>query len=376
MKLLVAPNALKGSMSALEAAEAIRAGILRSCPDAELRLLPVADGGDGTADVLGRALGAEAVEASVEDPLGRAVRGGFQWVKATRTAIIDVATASGLALLDTSERDPWLASTRGTGQLMDRALARGARTIVLGVGGSATVDGGLGLMQALGATLSDERGAPVPPGGRALPALRALDVSSLERRFVGVELVVLSDVDNPLLGEAGAAAVFGPQKGANPNMVSELEHGLARLADVIERKKGVRVHDAPMGGAAGGIAASLAGLCGARLVPGVDWVLDAVGFDTELAGTSWAITAEGRLDRQTLGNKAPFGVARRARGRGVPVILLCGGADDEPAILAPFDVVLPICRRPVQITEALRLARPWLVLASEQLGRLISRESK
>jgi glycerate kinase len=371
MKLLIAPNALKGSLSAPDAAEAIREGVSRACPNAEYRLLPVADGGDGTAEVLGRALGAEHVELIVEDPLGRPVHGAFQWLAGTQTAVIDVATASGLRLLAVTQQNPLFSSSHGTGQLMHAAIERGARRIVLGAGGSATVDGGAGLMQALGATLADEDGAPIPRGGRGLLALHRLDVTPLERRLANVELVVLSDVKNPLLGAEGAAAVFGPQKGADSSMVTDLECGLSRLADFILCGKGVRIHDTPMGGAAGGIAASLRGLFGARLVPGIDWVLDAIDFDAELDGASWVITAEGHLDSQTLSNKAPFGVARRARARGVPVVALCGGADDDPAVLAPFDVVLPICRRPVQIADALRLGRPWLVLASEQLGRLI-----
>jgi glycerate kinase len=292
-------------------------------------------------------------------------------VRASDTAFLDLATASGLGRLAAGEYDPWLASTAGTGQLMRHALEHGAERIVLGVGGSATVDGALGLLSELGVKLRTRSGDALPPGASGLELLDQVDVAPALERLRSAELVVLSDVESPLVGPEGAARVFGPQKGADPEMVERLEAGLVHLAAVLERVTGRRVDRLPRAGAAGGVPASLGALLGARVETGADWVLDAVRFDDALVAADWVVTAEGHLDRQTLGNKAPMGVARRARARGVPVVALCGGTDDDPGVLEAFDVVLSICRGPVPVPRALELAGTWMQIAAEQLGRLL-----
>ena len=371
MKLVAAPNALKGSLSPFEAATAIAAGARRAVPALEVVELGIADGGDGTAEVVCRARGGAFREVAALDPLGRARTARYGWLD-DGTAVIDVATASGLALLATSERNALTATSYGTGQLLQAALGAGARRILLGVGGSATVDGGAGILQALGARLLDADGQALPPGGGSLGRLASIDVQQLDERLQQVPIDIACDVDSPLLGEHGAARLFGPQKGASPAEVEQLEQGLSQLARVLERDFGRDVKSAVSGGAAGGIAAGLHGVLGARLLPGVDLVLDAVGFDAALAGADLCITAEGLLDRQSLRNKGPLGVARRAAARGVPVVALGGGIardvidQDFPAFAGMFS----ICSRPLSLEEAMRDAGALLAAAAERVLRL------
>jgi len=371
LKLVAAPNALKGSLSPFEAAEAIAAGAKRAVPHAEVLQLGIADGGDGTAEVVCRARGGSFREAPAVDPLGRARTARYAWLD-DDTAVIDVATASGLALLHTSEPSALNATSYGTGELVCAALRAGARRIVLGVGGSASVDGGAGILQALGARLLDDSGSELPRGGAALSRLSRIDVSSLEPRARAVPIDIACDVDSQLLGEHGAARLFGPQKGATPADVARLEAALAHFAAILARDFGRDVTSVASGGAAGGIAAGLFGVLGARLLPGVDLVLDAVGFEQALSGAALCITAEGFLDRQSLRNKGPFGVARRAAAQGVPVVALGGGiapdvADsDFPAFAGMFS----ICSRPMTLAEAMRDARPLLEAAAERVVRL------
>jgi glycerate kinase len=376
MKLLAAPNALKGSLSPFEAAGAIAAGAKRAAPDADVVELGIADGGDGTAEVVCRARGGSFREAPALDPLGRSRTARYAWL-GDGTAVVDVATASGLALLTPSERSAVTATSFGTGELMRAALSAGAKRIVLGVGGSATVDGGAGILQALGARLLDSDGKELARGGGELGRLARIDLSSLEPRARQVPIDIACDVDSQLLGEHGAARMFGPQKGATPAAVEQLEAALAHFADVIRRDFATDIAGVAAGGAAGGIAAGLHGVLGARLLPGVDLVLDAVGFDQALAGAALCITAEGLLDRQSLRNKGPFGVARRAAARGVPVVALGGGIAkdvtdrDFPAFAGMFS----ICSRPMSLEEAMRDARQLLEAAAERVVRLFARAS-
>jgi glycerate 2-kinase len=371
MKLVAAPNALKGSLSAFEAAAAIAAGARRAVPGVEVVELGIADGGDGTAEVLCRARGGTFSEALALDPLGRERPRRYAWLD-DGTAVIDVATASGLSLLSSAERDALSATSYGTGQLMQAALDAGAHRVVLGVGGSATVDGGAGILEALGMKLLDADGKQLPRGGGSLARLARLDTSGLDQRAGRVPIDIACDVDSPLLGPLGAASVFGPQKGASPEAMQLLEAGLARLAAVIQRDFGRDVKSVASGGAAGGIAAGLHGVLGARLLPGVDLVLDVVGFDAALAGATLCITAEGRLDRQSLRNKGPFGVARRAATRGVPVVALAGGieADVTDADFPAFAAMFSICSRPMSLEQAMRDAGPLLAAAAERVVRL------
>jgi glycerate kinase len=373
MKILVAPNALKGSLDPIEAARAIAEGLARSLPGAELLEVPIADGGDGTAAVLVHALGGRLVEAVAMDPLGRARKASFALIGDGSEAVVEVAQSSGLALLAPAEYRPMTASTYGAGLLVLAALDRGCRRIVLALGGSATVDGGAGLVEALGVRLLDASGHPVPRGGGGLERLARIDVSGIDPRLAAAKLVAVCDVDNVLLGEHGAAKTFGPQKGATSEMVDRLEANLAHMAGIILRDLGREVRHLQHGGAAGGLAAGLAGILDARLEPGADFVLGRLDIRRQLAGVDVAFTAEGHVDRQTLENKAPYALARAAREAGVPVIALAGGVSDDVLARAfdRFDAIVPICPRPMPLEEAMGHARQHLVSTAERVGRAL-----
>lgn len=318
VRIVVAPDSFKGSLSADRAAAAVAAGILRALPGAEPVLRPVADGGEGTVAAALRA-GWSPRTAEVTGPDGRPVDA----VLALRgaTAVLELATAAGLGLLDRPA--PMTATTRGVGELVRHALDAGAERIVLGIGGSATTDGGAGMLQALGLRLLDAHGADVPPGGGGLAALDRIDPSGLDPRLARIEFVVASDVDNPLTGTTGAASVFGPQKGAAPGQVAVLDAALGRYAAVLARDLGADVAAVPGAGGAGGTAAGALAL-GASLVSGAGLVCDLVGLSDALAGASLVVTGEGSLDAQTLRGKAPAEVARRAREARVPCLALAG----------------------------------------------------
>lgn len=371
MKLLAAPNALKGSLSAFDAARALAVGARRALPSAEVVELAIADGGDGTAEVLCRALGGELRAVDALDPLGRTLRARYAWLP-DKTAVIDVATASGIARLGRGELDPTTTSSFGTGQLLLAALTAGAERIVLGVGGSATVDGGAGILQALGVGLIDADGRQLGRGGEELLRLARIDLTGLAPRARHVPIEVACDVDIPLLGADGAARTFGPQKGATPASVELLEAALTHLAFVIARDCGSQVSRVAFGGAAGGIAAGLAGVLGARLLPGVELVLDAVGFDAALTGAELCLTAEGTLDGQSLRRKGPYEVARRASARGVPVVAIGGGIslDVADADLPLFAGMFSLCSRPMTLQQAMQEAEPLLASAAERVVRL------
>jgi glycerate kinase len=378
VKVIAAPNAFKESLSASAAASAIATGVRRAIPRCHVVEMPVADGGDGTREVLVRALGGEEVLCDAHDPLGRPIRavfGRLSRLAGGPTAVVDVAAASGLALLAPADRDPMRASSFGTGEILRKAIEDGAVRVLLGVGGSATVDAGLGLLAALGAEWRDGQGQRLQPNGAALSSVRSVNVEPVSRLMQGRELLVLADVETPLLGEQGAAAVFGPQKGAHAQQVAELSRGLQSFAAVVAATTGLDIAALPRGGAAGGIAASLFALAGARLVSGIDCVLDLIGFDEAARDADLVMTGEGRLDSQTAFDKGPSGVARRARGLGVPTVVLAGGiSDDFDAESATgsnlFAAALSIQQRPGELDTARRLAPQWLTAASEQAMRL------
>ncbi len=321
MRVVVAPDKFKGSASAAEVAAAIAAGLRRARPDLDVVEMPVADGGDGTV-AAALAAGFAPVRTTAEGPTAEPVRATFA-LKAG-TAVVELADVAGLRRLPGARPAPLTASTYGVGQVIAAALERGAATIVLGIGGSATTDGGAGMVQALGVRLADERGRDLPRGGAALRDLAAVDPAGMDRRIAGARLLVASDVDNKLLGTAGAAAVFGPQKGASPADVALLDGALARWSALTASVTGLDLAAAPGAGAAGGTGFAAMAYLGARLVPGADLVLDLIGFDAALTGARLVITGEGSLDRQSLGGKAPVGVARAAARHGVPVAVVAG----------------------------------------------------
>jgi len=318
VKVLVAPNAFKGTLTATQAAAAIARGVDEVFPDAEVVQVPVADGGDGTVEALVDAKHGEYRTATVEGPLGDPVEARYGLIDGGRTAMVELASASGLVLIDPSRRDPRKTSTFGFGQLLDAARRGGVATIIAGIGGSATNDAGAGMAQALGVRLLDADGRDLPRGGAALINLAGMDTSGLDPGWRSVKVRVACDVTNPLTGPNGASHVYGPQKGADPATVEELDRALKRFGQV------VGIDDLPGAGAAGGSGAGLVAFLGATLEPGAPLVVEATGFDVRLPGSDLVITGEGRVDEQTAFGKAPGEVARRASKGGVPVLLVAG----------------------------------------------------
>jgi glycerate 2-kinase len=341
MHILIAPNAFKNSLPADKAAEAINKGLQKSELVCSTTLFPVADGGDGTADLLIRHLHGDRIEANVHDPLGRGITTVFS-LTGKDTAVIELANASGLRLLKPHEYDPLHATTFGTGELIKASLDKAAARIILCIGGSATVDGGTGSLQALGIKFLDEKGKEL----NGLPAsLSALDsiVSIPSIQFMkNTEMIVLCDVENSLLGKHGAAAVFGPQKGASPADIVLLEKCLTRLRDVVLRQTGKDMNSVKHGGAAGGIAAALHVFFDAKLVNGIDYFLEATGFSSALKKTDMVITGEGSLDLQTLHGKGPFGVAKIGKAFSIPVIGMAGKISADKELSRWFDRLVDI----------------------------------
>jgi glycerate 2-kinase len=372
MKIVVAPDSFKGSMTAREAAEAIATGLRRVYPDAEYVLIPMADGGEGSVQSLVDATGGRLVTAAVTDPLGATVDARYG-ILGDGAAAIEMAAASGLTLVAAEQRDPMRATTYGTGEFIRHALDEGATRLIVGIGGSATNDGGAGMAVALGARLMDATGADVGRGGGPLADIDAIDISRLDPRLSHVACVVACDVANPLTGPDGASAVYGPQKGATAEMVSRLDENLGRFADVIERDLGVSVADVPGAGAAGGLGAGMLAFLGAQLRSGVEIVLDAVDFDAQAAGAALCVTGEGEISRQTAFGKTPVGVASSPSLRDVPVVAICGSVADDvaPVYDAGIDAVMPIVPGPMALAVAIRDARALTADAAERLARLL-----
>ena len=324
MKVVVAPNTFKGSLSASEAAAAISRGVREAFPDAEVVEVPVADGGDGTVEALVSAHQGEYRTVQVEGPLGDPVQATYGLIEVGRTGVVELASASGLTLIPAERRDPRKTSTHGFGQLLEAVRAAGVQSIIAGIGGSATNDGGAGMAQALGYRLLDSTGSDLPRGGAALARLARIDSSGFDLAWRAVKVMVACDVTNPLTGPLGASAVYGPQKGADEAAVRELDAALANFAAVIERDLGKRVANVPGAGAAGGAGAGLIAFLDARLVPGAPLVVEASGFDAKLQGADLVITGEGQADAQTGYGKAPGEVAKRAKAARIPVLLIAG----------------------------------------------------
>ena len=332
MRVLIAPDKFRGTLTAPGAAAAIAVGWRRVRPDDEIVEVPLADGGEGTLDALVGALGGERRTVTVSGPLGDRVEAAFAFglVSAGHTAVIEMASASGLGLVSEGRRDPLQASTRGTGELILAACRERPAEVVVCIGGSATTDGGGGMAQALGVRLLDANGREVPPGGGGLLELARIDATGIDAAVRGARFSVACDVDNPLTGPHGAAHVYGPQKGATPEDVILLDHALAHLAAVIHRDLGIDVRSVRGAGAAGGLGAGLVAFLGARLRPGVEVVMDAVRFTERVAAADLVITGEGSLDAQSLHGKVPAGVMAVAREAGVPAAILCGRASVTP----------------------------------------------
>ncbi|MGL5966920.1 MAG: glycerate kinase [Kluyvera sp.] len=349
MKIVIAPDSYKESLSALDVACAIEAGFREIYPDAEYVKLPVADGGEGTVEAMVAATNGRVIPVEVTGPLGEPVAGFYGVSGDEQCAFIEMAAASGLELLSPAQRNPLKTTSWGTGELIRHALDLGVRRIIIGLGGSATNDGGAGMVQALGAKLLTQDQQQIAQGGAALAGLMKIDISELDSRLADCQIDVACDVTNPLTGEEGASAVFGPQKGATPEMVADLDHALTHYAACIKQDLGIDVLSLEGGGAAGGMGAALFAFCGAKLRPGIDIVTEALHLDALVADACLVITGEGRMDSQTIHGKVPVGVARVAKRYHIPVIGIAGsltadvGVVHQHGIDAVFSVLYRIC---------------------------------
>ena len=373
MHILIAPNAFKNSLDAAKVAEAINNGLHKSKLSCTTTCFPVADGGDGTAGLLIDHLDGQLSHAIVKDPLKRELSSSFGWIEKDKTAIIELAAASGLRLLKVDEYDPLITTTQGTGELIIEALNKDATRIILCIGGSATVDGGTGILKALGVNFFNAEGNELDDLPASLPLLAEIDMTGLDKRIVNTEIIILCDVENPLLGPNGAAAVFGPQKGASAKDVELLETGLRKLRDVVLNKTGKDMCVIKHGGAAGGVAASLHTFLNARLVNGIDHFLEVTRFEKELKKADMVITGEGSIDEQTLQGKGPFGVAKRAKEFSLPVIAFAGRVAIAPDLTSQqyFDRFISINENIDNLEAAMKNTYMNLEKAAERFGDLL-----
>ncbi|ASD21021.1 glycerate kinase [Cryobacterium sp. LW097] len=374
MKFVLAPDSFKESMTAPEAVAAMRRGVLSVFPDADCVAAPMADGGEGTTEALTDALDGVLVSAPVHDALGRSVRARYGYVGSEHLAIIEIAAAAGIDLVAVADRDPKITSSYGVGELIRHALDRGATRFIVGLGGSVTNDGGAGMLEALGARLLDEAGADLPRGGAALARLHRIDLSAVDPRLAGSTFQIASDVTNPLLGAAGASAVFGPQKGADPATVHQLDAALGVYATVIVALTGTDVSNQPGAGAAGGLGAAFLAFFPAELRRGVDVVMDAVHLADRIAGADFVFTGEGSLDAQTLSGKTPLGVAEAAGVHGVPVVAFAGRIGPGAEVLYDhgFAALVPILPGVADLPSALADGAANLERAVATVCRLLT----
>ncbi len=374
MKIILAPDSFKGSLTAAEAACSMERGLRRVLPNLEILKLPVADGGEGTIGAFHQAAGGSFQEVDVTGPVGDRRNARFL-VLPNGTAVMEMAEASGIAGLTRHQLDPLHATTFGTGELLRAILDHGCRSIIMGIGGSATNDGGAGMAQALGACFLNAQGRELAPGGAALLELQHIDCTRLDPRLRETSITVACDVTNPLCGEQGASAVYGPQKGATDQDVALLDRALAHYAGVLNREFGIDVATVAGAGAAGGLGAALLAFCNAAIRPGITAVLDVIGFDQALSGAGLILTGEGRIDAQTANGKVPVGVAERAKAHspGIPVIAIAGGLGEgaEAVFAHGIDAILPIVDEAMPLEQAISHAGPLLEKAAERAFRLL-----
>lgn len=372
MKIIIAPDSFKGSATAIEVCDSIEKGIKKVFPNAKTIKLPVADGGEGTVSALVAGTGGIFKEVSVTGPLGERISATYGILK-DKTAVIEMAAASGLTLVPEDKRNPLFTTSYGTGELILAALGEGCRKIIIGIGGSATNDGGLGMAQALGVSFLDKDGRELGFGGGELSKLDRIDTSRLDNRIKNTEILVACDVTNPLYGENGATFVYGPQKGATPETAKLLDRNLQRFAEVIFEQLGREVAHIPGAGAAGGLGASLMAFCNAHIRPGIETVLDAINIDAHLPGADLVITGEGRLDGQSVYGKVPVGVAKRAEKHNIPVFAVTGGMGAGALAVYDYGISAIMCtvNRPMPLGEAMAGASYLLEDAAERAMRMI-----
>ena len=371
MKIVIASDSYKGSNTSLKVAGLIEKGARKVFPEARYVKIPIADGGEGTVEALVSGLGGEIVTVRVEDPLGRPVDAFYGVIDGK--AVLEMAAASGLPLLKNNEKNPRKASTYGTGQVLMAAMEAGFRDITIGIGGSATNDGGAGMAQALGCRLLDRSGAELSRGGAALSDIASVDDSGVSPLLKDTVIHVACDVDNPLLGEHGASAVYGPQKGADPAMVKELDGALGRFADVVEKWKGRSMREIPGAGAAGGLGFGLTAFCDAEIKSGIDTILDLTDFNDKIRDAQLVITGEGKIDGQSVRGKVPIGVAARAKPAGLPVLAVVGDIGNGASAVYAYgiDSIMSTVDRAMPLEEAIARSAECLEDAAERACRMI-----
>lgn len=373
MRIVIAPDSFKGSISAKSLCLAIEEGIRRVVPDAAVDHLPLADGGEGTIESMVFALGGLVRVMKVSDPLGREIKASYGVIGNGSTAVIEMAQASGLSLLTAGERNPLITSSIGTGQLISHCLDKGFRHILLGLGGSATNDAGMGMLKALGVRFLDGEGNSLPDGGASLCELARIDTTNMDPRLKETRFIALSDVKNTLCGEYGASSIFGPQKGANPQEVELLEHSLKRFGQVVNEQVHIDIVSLPSSGAAGGMGAAAIAFLQAEIRSGIDLILEYYQFDDRIKDADLLITGEGRLDTQTLSGKVISGVCRKAKLHNIPVIALCGSVElsSEEMKNLGLTACLSIVNGPCRLEEAIANSYDWTRERTEQMMRLV-----
>ncbi|WP_028389838.1 glycerate kinase [Bacillus cihuensis] len=371
MKIVIAPDSFKGSLSAVEASISIKKGIKRAFPAAETVLLPIGDGGEGTMETLVVATGGSKRSVSVTGPLGESVEAEYGILGNGETCVIEMASASGLAHITSDKLNPRLATTYGTGELIKQALDDGFQSFILAIGGSATNDGGAGMLQALGLKLLDEEGKEISFGGAELARINSIDISGFDKRIKGMKFLIASDVQNPLIGPDGASSVFGPQKGATIEDVKILDQCLTHWANEVEKVTGIHLHDLQGAGAAGGLGGAFQAFFPAEMRRGIDIVIEYTKLEQALVGADLVITGEGQVDYQTASGKTPMGVAQAAKGLGIPTIILAGSIGQGVETLYQFGVVSvnSIINKPMKLNEAMERADELVEHCSEQVAR-------
>ena len=372
MKIVIAPDSFKESLTALEVADAIEMGFKKFYPYVDYVKIPMADGGEGTVQSLVDALKGKVVEQSVTAPLGNKIQAFFGISGDNQTAVIEMAAASGLHLVSPAQRNPLKTTSFGTGELIKAALDLGVKKIILGIGGSATNDAGAGMLQALGVQLLNANNQQIGLGGENLSLISKIDLSKLDSRLQQVEILVACDVDNPLCGEKGASAVFGPQKGATPEIVQQLDRALFHFSDIVQQDLDLNIRDQAGAGAAGGMGGGLLLLPNVQLKAGVQIIIDAVNLNEQIKDADLVITGEGRMDSQTVHGKTPIGVAKAAKLFNKPVIAIVGSLKDDYEVVYEhgIDAVFPIIRQLKSLGETLKLGRENLISTTQNIARL------
>jgi len=373
MKFVLAPDSFKESMTAKNAALAMERGIQKVFPDADCVIVPMADGGEGTVESLVSMTNGEIIRTEVLGPLGERIVAEYGLLGEGETAVIEMASASGLELIKPEDRNPLLTTTYGTGQLIKHALDKGVSRFLIGIGGSATNDGGAGMLQALGVSFKDENGDELSFGGGALGRLHTIDVSGIDERIQEVKIDVACDVTNPLVGENGASAIFGPQKGATPEVVKVLDQNLAHYAEVMKAQLGKEIAHVEGAGAAGGLGAGLMAFLNAQLKKGVDLVIEYTGLEESVQGADYVFTGEGSIDGQTLFGKTPYGVAKIAEKYSIPVIAFAGriGTGVEPLYEHGFTAIISILTGVTSLEDALEAGEANIEFAAENICRVL-----